>query len=117
MLLTDQLEKLAKADTVAFGGVGIAGTMLPATQAYFALEEAVPLHRTELRGRLEALLDTATPAGRVYAGELLTHVSAEAGRAAWTRLARQHADVGTITGCVLSRTTLARYASARLHAA
>jgi len=117
MLLTDQLEKLAKADTVAFGGVGIAGTMLPATQAYFTLEEAVHLHRAELRGRLEALLDTATPAGRVYAGELLTHISAEAGRAAWAKLARQHVDVRTMAGCVMSRTTLARYAATRLHTA
>lgn len=113
-LLTDHLEELAKADTVAFGGVGIAGTMLPATQAYFALEEAVRRHRTELRGRLEALLDTATPAGRVYAGELLTHISAEAGRAAWAKLAGQHADVRTMAGCLQSRTTLARYAASRL---
>jgi hypothetical protein len=117
LTLTDHLETLAKADTVAFGGVGIAGAVLPATRAYFALEEAIPLHRLELRGRLEKLLDTATPAGRVYAGELLTHVSAEAGRAAWARLARQEVDVSTMTGCVLGRTTLARYAATRLHAA
>jgi hypothetical protein len=111
-----QLDQVAKADTVAFGGVGIAGTMSPATQAYFALEEAIRQPGTQLRKRLEALLDTATPAGRIYAGELLTHVSAEAGRAAWTRLARQDLDVSTMTGCVMGRTTVARYAAERLHA-
>lgn len=113
-MLETQLETLAKADTVAFGGVGIAGTMLPATQAYFAVEEAVRAHGGDLRARLERMLDRATPAGRVYAGELLTHISAEAGHAAWAKLARQNADVQTMTGCVMGRTTVARYASERL---
>jgi len=113
----DQLDQLAKADTVAFGGVGIAGTMLPATQAYFALEEAIHQHHVELRARLDELLDTATPAGRIYAGELLAHIAADAGQAAWGRLAGQHHDVTTMNGCVMVRTTLARYASQRLRGA
>src|SRR5258705_2077467 len=85
----DELRLLADADTLAFGGVGIAGTLLPATKAYFAVEEGLRQHGAQLLPRLEALLDKATPAGRVYAAELLTHVSAEAGMAAWQRLEGQ----------------------------
>jgi hypothetical protein len=78
----EELRQLADADTLAFGGVGIAGTLLPATKAYFAVEEGLRQHGTELRPKLEALLDRAKPAGRLYAAELLTHVDAAAGRAA-----------------------------------
>jgi hypothetical protein len=109
-----QLGELARADTVAFGGVGIAGTLLPATQAYFSIEEALPLHKRELRPRLERMLDSATPAGRIYAAELLNHVEAAAGQAAWRRLADQHAEVSTFSGCIMGKTTLHRYATDRL---
>lgn len=112
-MFDDELDQVAKADTVAFGGVGIAGTMLRPTQAYFTLEEAIQRHRSELRPRLEALLASATPAGRIYAAELLTHVSADAGRDAWKRLAGQELDVQTMAGCVMSRTTVSRYAAER----
>jgi hypothetical protein len=110
----EQLDQIAKADTVAFGGVGIAGTLMPATQAYFELEEALIAHKDELRPRLERLLDTATPAGQIYAAELLTRVEAAAGRAAWQRLAKQDAEVSTMSGCILGKTTLRRYAEDRL---
>lgn len=112
--IDEQLSEIAKADTLAFGGVGVAGTLLPATQAYFALEEALPVRKAELRPRLERLLDRATPAGRIYAAELLNHVEAEAGRAAWQRLAGQNAEVKTFTGCFMGKTTVGRYAADRL---
>ncbi|GAB3866795.1 hypothetical protein ACFPIJ_12455 [Dactylosporangium cerinum] len=111
----EELRQLADADTLAFGGVGIAGTLLPATKAYFAVEEGLRQHGAELRPKLEALLDRAKPAGRLYAAELLTHVDAEAGRAAWQRLARQDAEVTTFSGCMMGSTTLARYAQDRLN--
>jgi hypothetical protein len=109
-----QLGEIARADAVAFGGVGIAGTLLPATQAYFSIEEALPLHKSELKPRLERMLEHATPAGRIYAAELLNHVEAAAGQAAWRRLAGQNAEVSTFSGCIMGKTTLHRYASDRL---
>ncbi|HTJ39152.1 MAG TPA: hypothetical protein VL738_38495 [Dactylosporangium sp.] len=110
----DELRLLADADTLAFGGVGIAGTLLPATKAYFAVEEGLRQHGADLRPRLEALLDRATPAGRVYAAELLTHADAAAGRAAWLKLEAQDAEVKTFSGCIMSSTTVGRYAAERL---
>jgi hypothetical protein len=112
--LDEQLDEIAKADTLAFGGVGVAGTLLPATQAYFALEEALHHRKEELRPRLERLLSRATPAGRLYAAELLNHVDAEVGRAAWQRLAGQTAEVKTFSGCFMGKTTVGRYAADRL---
>jgi hypothetical protein len=110
----DELRLLADADTLAFGGVGIAGTLLPATKAYFAVEEGLRQHGDELRPRLETLLDKATPAGRVYVAELLTHVDADAGRAAWRRLEGQDGTVTTFNGCIMGSTTVGRYAQERL---
>jgi len=112
--LDKQLGEIARAESVAFGGVGIAGTLLPATQAYFSIEEALPLHKRDLKPKLEKMLDSATPAGRIYAAELLNHVEAAAGQAAWRRLAGQNAEVSTFSGCIMSKTTLHRYASERL---
>ena len=111
------LDVIAKADTLAFGGVGIAGSLLPATQAYFSIEEALgsqPDRRPALRPRLERMLDSATPAGRIYAAELLNHVEATAGEAAWRRLAKQDDEVRTFTGCIMGKTTVRRYANDRL---
>ena len=48
--ITAQLDQLAKATTVAFGGVGITGARLPATDAYFALEERLAAHEGVRRG-------------------------------------------------------------------
>jgi|SRR3954451_13608075 hypothetical protein len=112
--LETQLREIAKAESVAFGGVGFAGTLLPATQAYFSIEEALPLHKRDLQPKLERMLDSATPAGRIYAAELLTHVEAAAGQAAWRRLADQKAEVSTFQGCIMGKTTLHQYASERL---
>jgi hypothetical protein len=110
----DRLKLLAKAETVAFGGVGIASQILPATQAYFDLAENLD---PQLRPKLERLLDKATPAGKVYAAALLSKLDPEAGRRAWQRLARERTPVSTFTGCIMGRTTLSEYASARLNAA
>ncbi|WP_433212292.1 hypothetical protein ACQP00_52225 [Dactylosporangium sp. CS-047395] len=110
----EELKLLAAADTLAFGGVGIAGALLPATKAYFAVEEALRRDGHDLRPRLEALLDKATPAGKVYAAELLTHVDAAAGRSAWERLRGQSGEVKTFQGCIMGSTTVARYAEERL---
>ena len=111
----DELRLLAEADTLAFGGVGFAGTLLPATEAYFAVEEGLRQHGAKLRPKLEALLDRATPAGRLYAAELLTRLDAAAGKAAWEHLARQDGEVTTFTGCMMGSTTLARYAQDRIN--
>ena len=110
----EQLDEIAKADTVAFGGVGIAGSLLPATQAYFTLEEALPVYRDALKPRLEKLLRTATPAGRIYAAELLNHDDATVGQEAWHRLEGQSDDVTLFRGCVMSRTTVGGYVADRV---
>jgi hypothetical protein len=122
----EDIKRLAKAGTVAFGGVGIAGTTLPETASYFAIRERATAGqdgagqdgagRTELRPALERLLTTATPAGRVYAADLLGHLDPAAGRAAWQKLATQSDDVSTFTGCLMGRTTLAEYARGRMEA-
>jgi hypothetical protein len=115
--LDASLDVIAKADALAFGGVGFAGSLLPATQAYFSIEEAMgsqPGRKVTLRPRLERMLDSATPAGRIYAAELLNHVEAAVGQAAWRRLAKQDAEVRTFTGCIMGKTTVRRYANDRL---
>jgi hypothetical protein len=108
----DELKVLAKADTVAFGGVGIAGNTLPPTEAY---EKLAAARDPALKPALERLLDTATPAGKVYAAVLLDHLDPAAGREAWQRLSRESAVVDTFSGCIAGRTTLAEYAAARLN--
>lgn len=114
--LQAHLGQLATADTVAFGGVGVAATLLPVTTAYLALREVLPRRGEELRPGLGRLLDTATPAGRVYAAELLSLIDETAGQAAWRRLAGESGEVSTFVGCIMGRTTLGRYATDRLSA-
>ncbi|MCX4387495.1 hypothetical protein OG777_11195 [Micromonospora peucetia] len=111
------LDELRQADVVAFGGVGIAGTVLPVTEAYRRVEAALGDGPENLRGQLERLLDEGTPAGRVYAATLLERVDPAAGRAAWTALRDDPAEFGTFIGCVMGRSTLREYASERLAAA
>jgi hypothetical protein len=109
----EHLRQLAKAGTVAFGGVGIAGTTLPETAAFDALAEEIDRDGAALRPRLERLLSTATPAGKVYAATLLDRIDPAAGREAWLRLARDRSPVRTFHGCIAGRTTLAEYAANR----
>ncbi|MFG1778723.1 hypothetical protein ACGFIG_20135 [Micromonospora sp. NPDC049048] len=108
------LDELRQADTVAFGGVGIAGTTLPVTEAYRRVEAALAEDPEGVRGQLDRLLAEATPAGRVYAATLLEHVDRAAGRAAWTALGDDRGEVGTFAGCVMGRTTVREYAAERL---
>ncbi|MGC5332344.1 hypothetical protein [Micromonospora sp. DT62] len=106
-------DELRRAETVAFGGVGIAGTLLPVTEAYRRVEAALGDDPEDLRGQLDRLLAEGTPAGRVYAATLLERVDPTAGRAAWTALRDDPAELGTFTGCVMGRTTLREYATDR----
>ncbi|RLK24345.1 hypothetical protein DER29_2248 [Micromonospora sp. M71_S20] len=108
------LDELRQADTVAFGGVGIAGTVLPVTEAYRRVEAALAEDPEGVRGELDRLLTEATPAGRVYAATLIEGVDPAAGRAAWTALGGDPAEFGTFTGCVMGRTTLREYATDHL---
>jgi hypothetical protein len=112
--LTAAVEELARADTVAFGGVGIAGTLLPVTEAYRRVEAALADDPEGVREQLDRLLAEGTPAGRVYAATLLERSDPTAGRAAWTALRGDPAEFGTFTGCVMGRATLGEYASERL---
>ncbi|MEH1098646.1 hypothetical protein [Micromonospora sp. CPCC 205561] len=108
------VEELVRADTVAFGGVGIAGTLLPVTEAYRRVEAALAEDPDGIRVQLDRVLDEGTPAGRVYAATLLERVDPPAARAAWARLGDDPAEFGTFTGCVMGRTTLRDHARERL---
>ncbi|SCL59426.1 hypothetical protein GA0070606_3099 [Micromonospora citrea] len=112
--LAAALDELRRADTVAFGGVGIAGTLLPVTEAYRRVEAALADDPEGVRAHLDRLLAEGSPAGRVYAATLLERVDPAAGRAAWTALRGESAAFGTFAGCVMGRATLGEYASERL---
>ena len=70
-----------------------------------------------LRTELEQLLRKATPAGKVYAADLLNKLDPDTGRKAWHRLAGDLAAVSTFSGCIMGQTTLAEYAAAQLGSA
>ena len=109
--MDEQLTTLARAETVAFGPVGFAAKTLPETQAYLDLADALDRHARTLRPQLERLLTEATPAGRVYAADLLYKLDPVAGRDAWYRLAADRSPLSTFAGCVMGRTTVAEYAA------
>ncbi|MBM0238926.1 hypothetical protein JNW88_20505 [Micromonospora sp. ATA32] len=108
------VKELADADTVAFGGVGIASTLLPATEAYRHVERALAEHPAEARGRVDWLLKHGSPAGRAYAATLLEGADPAASRVAWTALRDAKGEFTTFSGCVMGRATLAEYATERL---
>lgn len=112
--LAAAIEELHRAETVAFGPVGVAGSLLPVTEAYRRVEAALAEHPEEVRAQLDRLLATGSPAGKVYAAALLDRLDPAAGRAAWERLRDDPAEVPTFTGCVMGRTTLREYAEDRL---
>ncbi|WP_422734493.1 hypothetical protein ACN26Y_06915 [Micromonospora sp. WMMD558] len=112
--LAAALAELHRAETVAFGPVGIAGTLLPVTEAYRRVEAALADDPDAVRAQLDRLLGTGSPAGRVYAAALLERLDPAAGRSAWERLRDDPAEVPTFTGCVIDRTTLREYAGDRL---
>ncbi|GIJ22251.1 hypothetical protein [Micromonospora lutea] len=115
--LATAVADLGRANTLAFGGVGIAGRVLPETEAYQRVAAAVTDHPAEVRDLLDRLLTTGGPAGRVYAATLLERLDPAAGRAAWTTLRADPAELNTFTGCVMGRTTVGEYAAERLAAA
>ncbi|MEU7586518.1 hypothetical protein AB0A95_09485 [Micromonospora sp. NPDC049230] len=108
------LDELIAADTLAFGGVGLAGATLPVTEAYHSVEAALDDHPEEVRRQLDRVLADGTPAGRAYAATLLERVDPTAARAAWTALRDDPSEFTTFVGCVLGRETLGNYASQRL---
>jgi hypothetical protein len=110
------IKEMAKADTLAFGGVGIASTLLPVTEAYLQVEQALSERPDDVRRRLDWLLDHGSPAGRAYAATLLERIDPAAARAAWTALRADGSEFTTFSGCVMGRATLGQYASERLAA-
>ncbi|MGK5737563.1 hypothetical protein [Micromonospora sp. URMC 103] len=112
--IEDAVEELARADTLAFGGVGFAGTVLPVTEAYQRVEAALGARPEEVRGHVDRLLDRGSPAGRAYAATLLEHLDPAAGREAWTALRDDPGEFTTFTGCVMGRSALGTYAAERL---
>ncbi|WP_433530729.1 hypothetical protein ACQPYA_00865 [Micromonospora sp. CA-263727] len=112
--LTAAVSELAAAGRVAFGGVGIVGSLLPETEAYQRVAAVVADHPEKVRDQLDRLLATGAPAGRVYAATLLGQLDPAAGRAAWIALRGDPAELHTATGCVLGQTTVGEYAAERL---
>ncbi|MEV4627430.1 hypothetical protein AB0J90_14175 [Micromonospora sp. NPDC049523] len=108
------VDQLRSADAVAFGGVGFAGRILPATEAYHTLEVALPSRLDEVRRHICELLKHGTPAGKVYAATLLTRFDPPAARAAWQSLTGERDEFTTYTGCLVDQTTVGEYATAQL---
>jgi hypothetical protein len=108
------LRELARADVLAFGPVGFAATVLPVTQAYQRLSAAAEAGGTDVRPYLDRLLAEGSPAGRAYAATLLARIEPDEGRSAWRALAADPAELTTFEGCVMRRTSLARYAAGHL---
>ncbi|MCW3840217.1 hypothetical protein ONA70_08925 [Micromonospora yasonensis] len=108
------VEELARADTLAFGGVGIAAQILPATAAYRYVERALDEHPEAARKKVDWLLKHGSPAGKAYAAALLDTVDRAAGRAAWERLRGDAGEFTTFSGCIMGHATLREYATERL---
>ncbi|MEU2616208.1 hypothetical protein ABZ570_32275 [Micromonospora sp. NPDC007271] len=108
------IEELARADTLAFGKVGIAGTLLPETKAYRWVDRASDEQPEEARKKVDWLLNHGSPAGKAYAATLLDRADAAAGRAAWTKLQADEGAFTTFSGCLLGRASLREYATERL---
>lgn len=111
------VDTLVVADTLAFGGVGFAGKLLPVTEAYQRVEAALDDHPEEVRRQLDRVLADGTPAGRAYAATLLERIDPAAARAAWTSLRDDPSEFTTFVGCVMDRETIGNYATQRLAAA
>ncbi|WBB78203.1 hypothetical protein O7606_18420 [Micromonospora sp. WMMD882] len=109
-------DELARADTLAFGGVGFAAQPLPATEAYRRLEAALPEQADQVRAAVDRLLAEGSPAGRAYAATLLGRIDPTAARAAWARLADADGEFTTFSGCVMGRRALRDHAAEQLTA-
>lgn len=108
------VRKLAEAETLAFGGVGLAGTVLPETEAYREVERQFDADPERARRKVDWLLAQGSPAGRAYAATLLARVDPAAGRAAWESLRAEGAELTSFTGCLMRPTTLGEYATDQL---
>ncbi|SCG61503.1 hypothetical protein [Micromonospora coxensis] len=108
------VEELAGADTVAFGGVGIAGTLLPVTEAYRRVEAALAERPEAVREEVDRLLRRGSPAGKAYAATLLERLDPAAARDAWSRLREDPGEFTTFSGCVMGSANLREYAADRL---
>lgn len=112
--LAAAVEELARADTLAFGGVGFAGQVLPATEAYRRLAQALREDPGRGRKKVDWLLAHGSPAGKAYAATLLESADPAGGRAAWERLRHDDGEFTTFSGCLMGRVTLREYATERL---
>ncbi|RKN28547.1 hypothetical protein [Micromonospora musae] len=112
--IADAVEELARADTLAFGGVGFAGTLLPVTEAYGTVEAVLAEQPEVVREQLDRLLTHGSPAGRAYAATLLEQVDPAAARAAWTVMRGDPGEFTTYSGCLMGRSSLGEYAAGRL---
>ncbi|MFY1674212.1 hypothetical protein ACN27G_30410 [Plantactinospora sp. WMMB334] len=112
--LAAAVRELAESDVVAFGGVGLAGQVLPATEAYRTVEAALPERAEEVRPRLAWLLANGSAAGRAYAAALLDRLDPATAGAAWQELRDDPGELTTFSGCLMDRTTLGEYAATRL---
>ncbi|GAA4677150.1 hypothetical protein [Phytohabitans rumicis] len=114
--LAAAVRELASAEVVAFGGVGLAARILPVTEAFWAVEKALPEQADEIRPHLAWLLANGSPAGKAYAATLLARFDPAAGQAAWGSLSHESAEFTTFHGCIFDRTSLAAYATGQLTA-
>jgi hypothetical protein len=110
--LTAAVRELAKADVLAFGGVGLVGRILPATEAYLEVADALGDDH-KVRPQLAWLLANGSTAGKAYAATLLQELDPAAGREAWRSLLKDKSELTTFSGCIMGRTTLAEYAAGR----
>jgi hypothetical protein len=115
--LAGAARELAKADTLAFGGVGFAGRVLPATEAFQTLLDAAGTEPEQVRTQLAWLLANGSPAAKAYAATVLERIDPSAGRAAWESLVDDRSALTTFTGCVMNRVTLGEHAAGHLRAA
>ena len=107
------LEILGAADTLAFGGVGIAGAVLPETRAFVMLSasERLAAYEPELR----RLVRDGSPAGRIFAARLLARLHPH-DTATWAHLFQDTAVVMTAAGCIFEQKTVQESAADLLRA-
>lgn len=102
---------LAASNRVLFGGFGFTGEITDVTLAYRTVRATGNAHR----GRIQWLLEHATPAGKVYAATLLSEIDPAAGKKAWERLTEETGSFQTGGGCVIRQVSVAQYARDELH--
>jgi len=106
------LAEIQQAGMLAFGGIGFASRMPAEAEAYYTLRDAIS-DGADLRAELTRLVEQATPAGRLYAAQLLEQVDPAAAAQAWQQLSGDQAEVQTGAGCIIDATTVAEYAAGK----